>query len=889
MLFLSCFLGLTAGSGLLPLSSIQIAVQAPELRSQGSQDSLIKACTGQSVNLGAPQLTEADLKVLTSCSSEVIPQLLEALKSRNWKIRAISAYTLGLLGKQAESTVPALIDLLKDENADVRFVATQSLGGIDSEKAVPPLINALQDKDENVRFAVADALLQLGEKVQGDKLATFVRYLSDESALPVYRRRFTIADSLNPESKFAIPAYAEALGNKNWFIRERAASKLKDIRLDSIPKSILSLYFRDGYARRVFTDTFFRTNQDYLIRIVETGNSENLYNAIRLLGNIGSRKAIPALIKLLQNKKEASEVVVALGKIRAEDAIPEVLKVIQSSDDNSTIGLASSEDLTFYLYQIGFPDTALVEIAKSSIKEKSSLMVLFTIKKVVNREFSSEQSIKSLKDILESRDIDAIEKIVSPPLFASKSVDYVSSLNKSFQELGLTKTIEILKPILLLKFRDRNQLDADIYQHSRYNSIRYISSFGDDAIPAIIKSFSEIEILFLFANFFSFQEDLVEYKMIDNTSQEFARTIEFAEKVTNQIDFKTIQNLVEVLRTSQEYRDLKSVTDILGAVHFKQAAPLLVKILEDDNISHKTGIILALGNMKAEEASSSLIVNLKDKDPDIRAYSASALGDIGSIKALPHLIDALKGDPSEKVRVHAAWSLGAIPSTDAEPVLIASLKDKSFFVRRNALRSLGQIKSKQAIPYLIETLNDKDWKIRIKASIALKLIGTESIPYLIKVLRNDNNNSPALRTALKNKNADFRRSSIYALWQIGVLDSQSKNELSKIATDENENLHVRWMAAMALERSGASMEQFFKDRNLLSSKDLTPDRCPVDDKYESVSFPLDKLYLIWIYKGSKVDINQLVYAGRCVYNFLSQSGGDSYGFYQAFLNLLNRR
>ena len=177
VLFLSCFLGLTASSGLFPLSSIQFAVQGAELSSQGSQDGVIKACTGQSINLGAPQLTEADLKVLTGCNSGVIPQLLEALKSRDWKVKVIAAHTLGLFGKQAESAVPALIDLLKDENADVRFIAAQSLGRVDSEKAVSPLINVLQDKDENVRFAVADALLQLGGKVQGDKLITFVRYL----------------------------------------------------------------------------------------------------------------------------------------------------------------------------------------------------------------------------------------------------------------------------------------------------------------------------------------------------------------------------------------------------------------------------------------------------------------------------------------------------------------------------------------------------------------------------------------------------------------------------------------------------------------------------------------------------------------------------------------
>ena len=148
VLFLSFFLGLTAGSGLLPLPSIQIAVQAAELNSQGSQDGVIKACTGQSINLGAPQLTESDLKVLTGCSAEVIPQLLEALKSRDWKVKVIAAHTLGLFRKQAQSVVPELSSLMQDENADVRFAVAQALGDIGTEAVVPVLAKALQDKDE---------------------------------------------------------------------------------------------------------------------------------------------------------------------------------------------------------------------------------------------------------------------------------------------------------------------------------------------------------------------------------------------------------------------------------------------------------------------------------------------------------------------------------------------------------------------------------------------------------------------------------------------------------------------------------------------------------------------------------------------------------------------
>lgn len=181
VLFLSCFLGLTAGSVLLPLSSIQIVVQAAELGSQGSQDGVIKACTGQSINLGVPQLTEADLKVLTGCSSGVIPQLIEALKSRDWKVKVIAAHTLGLFEKQAQSVIPELSSLMQDENADVRFAVAQALGDIGTEAVVPVLAKALQDKDENVRVGAADGLLKLISQSRTKSLKALISFFEDRN------------------------------------------------------------------------------------------------------------------------------------------------------------------------------------------------------------------------------------------------------------------------------------------------------------------------------------------------------------------------------------------------------------------------------------------------------------------------------------------------------------------------------------------------------------------------------------------------------------------------------------------------------------------------------------------------------------------------------------
>jgi hypothetical protein len=259
-LFLSCILGLTTSPSLLSYSPVPIVVQASELSSQGSQDRLIKTCTGQRLDLSAPQLTDADLKDLIPCTSEVIPQLLETLKSQDWKIKVIAIHTLGLLEIKAQSSIPELSNLIQDENPDVRFVAAQALGEIGTEAVVPALTKALQDKDENVRVSAATAFQNIGALARPaktvlidalwdgnwyvrSKVARIISQLELEERdipdlLKPWREGFqplpeafgSIMVSVNPdlrERSQNVPLfYIKALRNKNGQIRENAATAL---------------------------------------------------------------------------------------------------------------------------------------------------------------------------------------------------------------------------------------------------------------------------------------------------------------------------------------------------------------------------------------------------------------------------------------------------------------------------------------------------------------------------------------------------------------------------------------------------------------------------------------------------------------------------------------
>ena len=84
---------------------------------------------------------------------------------------------------------------------------------------------------------------------------------------------------------------------------------------------------------------------------------------------------------------------------------------------------------------------------------------------------------------------------------------------------------------------------------------------------------------------------------------------------------------------------------------------------------------IALGNLRASEAVEKLIARLNDqKDEDmVSAEAARALGKIGDVRAMPHLLDALL-DERTWVRIYACTALQAMKPTPEQLAAIAALQ-----------------------------------------------------------------------------------------------------------------------------------------------------------------------------------------------------------------------
>jgi HEAT repeat protein len=132
--------------------------------------------------MAAGALTQIDAKWAESeAARKLAPELRSALGSGDWAVRRAATYVLEQLGERqapkieqpdTEMATPArrrqqavlttFTDLLRDADADLRLVATESLGRLGDARARSPLMTALTDVDKVVRLAAAHALADLG-------------------------------------------------------------------------------------------------------------------------------------------------------------------------------------------------------------------------------------------------------------------------------------------------------------------------------------------------------------------------------------------------------------------------------------------------------------------------------------------------------------------------------------------------------------------------------------------------------------------------------------------------------------------------------------------------------------------------------------------------------
>ena len=160
-----------------------------------------------------------------------------------------------------------------------------------------------------------------------------------------------------------------------------------------------------------------------------------------------------------------------------------------------------------------------------------------------------------------------------------------------------------------------------------------------------------------------------------------------------------------------------------------------------------------------------LIANLKDKDWFVRRDATQSLAALGDKQAVEPLVACLKDD-NDRVRFSTAEALGKVGDPRAVEPLIACLKDTKVD-RSYAAEALGKLGDKRAVEPLIACLKDQEVGRSYAAEALGKLGDKQAVEPLI--------------ACLKDKDERVRRQAAEALGKLG--DKQAAEPLMAALPD----------------------------------------------------------------------------------------------------------
>lgn len=398
-----------------------------------------------------PDIRKFALDLLAEIKKGFNPSvILPLLKDSNSNVRAAAVRAIGELGYT--EGIPALIDNLKDEEWVV-FYVLQALSQLKAESAYQEIGELLFNTDSILIKAEAiETLGKIGtEKVISPLLKYFPLATRDEKRQIV---KAFIRTGVIPDVESLKEEIISILKEDDW---EEKILALKGVKLTNLIDAIPFIVDEAGrldpacfdYDDKilVFEDVLLSINsEDELIKIVQRDDLKYRAKAfvVKLLGKMRSKKAVPVLIKLLQDFKRdiRIEVAKALGEIGEDMAVQPLINSSVSDKDTN--------------------------VRKSAIQALGML-----------RARSAYDALFSLLD----KEIypDIIETIVSS-LISIDQEKFLKNLKQYRKEIkqilaGITLSVDVLK--MLLECEDREVKKSAIYGLGRVAT--------EDAISKILE------------------------------------------------------------------------------------------------------------------------------------------------------------------------------------------------------------------------------------------------------------------------------------------------------------------------------------------------------------------------------------------------------------------
>jgi len=309
------------------------------------------------LGIDEPGIVDIAVEGLVDMENSTRPLLLEALNSIKDLVRQNVARVLGL-SKDSEA-VPALIDALRDDSAAVRAEVAKALGNIGDRHAIAHLIESLKDHNDMVREATVQALVKFGnqcvESLHSELSHTKNKYviaaiisalgeLQAPSSIPIliehlsstfYSVRKEAVDALSRYGEIVVEPLLQKLVYNTSDIEPLIQTATSDPDINNRIRAIKALGdLEDSRATPLLKALVINPN-----RMIAEVAEESLVKvgcsawgrsrALTVIGNVAHSPVAPELIPSLKDNSPyvRYEAIRAIGKLKGKKAIPMLRKM----------------------------------------------------------------------------------------------------------------------------------------------------------------------------------------------------------------------------------------------------------------------------------------------------------------------------------------------------------------------------------------------------------------------------------------------------------------------------------------------------------------------------------------------------------------------------------
>ena len=246
-----------------------------------------------------------------------LPQLLEALRSRNTTVILESVRAIEKIGDRAVG--PSMTFLLRDLDEDVQFAVVQAMGQLLVEESIPELVDlAKNSKKKRIR---RQSLIALGKMPKPDQRPLFQQYLSDKDN----QMRAAAAEGIGrlgneADRQMMVDAFAREKSESPRLSMAFAAVKLGDMTFLPYLLDGLNSTFHRGESRPFLVE--LARQPEVLTRLYQplaTGTIDQRKELAYVISLSGTRESMEHLEKATHdsNPAVAQEALRALKNLQA--------------------------------------------------------------------------------------------------------------------------------------------------------------------------------------------------------------------------------------------------------------------------------------------------------------------------------------------------------------------------------------------------------------------------------------------------------------------------------------------------------------------------------------------------------------------------------------------